>query len=117
MRIVKRILLGFVLLSIAGYVFLAYGGSELLDPPRAFDADDWRSADAHGRERMVGDLVRSRLLIGMTRNEVSDVLGAADRDNGTMEYDLGRGGFMDWRGCIQVKFDRNDRVIAVDYFD
>ena len=118
MRTFKWILLAAGLLTIAGYVFLAYGGYELLDPPQTFDADRWQSANHQERERMVGDLVQSRILIGMTRDEVVQVLGAPDRDNGTMEYDFNRGGLIAWRQCIQVKFDdKNDRVIAVEYWD
>ena len=70
---------------------------------------------------MVGDLVRSEILVGKTRAEVIALLGTPDRDSGTLEYDFVSGGFFgfnDWRRCIQVRFDNeNDRVRAVEFFD
>lgn len=90
---------------------------------RPFDAERWRNGEARERNRMAGDLNRSQVLIGKTRDEVVALLGPANREEAgwLLEYELIHGdllGFLEWWQVLRLRFDSGtDRVREVTFFD
>lgn len=104
--------------------FLAYRiANHALYSPRPFDPERWRAGDPRQRERMAGDLNRSRVLVGKTWDEAVALLGPGDREvPGTLLEDrLVRGdalGWCEWPEDLQVRFDRDTRRVSeVAFFD
>lgn len=90
--------------------------------PRPFDAKRWREGDARERNRMVGDLNHSQVLIGKTRDEVVTLLGPANREEARLllEYELLHSdvfGFWELRELLCLRFDNTGRVGDVSFFD
>jgi hypothetical protein len=94
-----------------------------------FDAEVWRRGEVRQRGRMVGDLIRSRLLIDMNRAEVVKLLGGPSRDRDVvLEYDFIYGSFFDdcfpslpfahWSQWLCIRFDTTTgRVCQVETSD
>ena len=109
-------------LVVIGFIVFATA-SRSLNLPRSFDAERWRNGDARERNRMVGDLNRSHVLVGKTWGEVVGLLGAGDREEPgwLLEYELLHSdvlGWYEWRERLWVRFDPDTgRVREVSFFD
>ncbi len=91
-RSVLGILLVLVLLGVAQWSTGIGRSDGLAD--RTFDADIWRAGDRRVRGAMVQDLEARKLLLGMNKDRVIDLLGSPDASDTfgyTLEYavDLG----------------------------
>ncbi|MBR9920485.1 MAG: hypothetical protein GYB31_06570 [Bacteroidetes bacterium] len=73
------------LIFIIPFFLLACNGEKEVDQLLTFDSEKWQlkeGKDYPYRDQMLDDLVDSRLLKPMTKEEVLDVLGVPDRSDG-----------------------------------
>lgn len=83
--------------------------------PRAFDSQLWTTCKDHStRLSMVDDLQKKYKLIGMTRQQIFQLLGEPSnpKDRTGAIWDMGRTSGLD--DCtFSVDFDKNERVVSV----
>ena len=96
---------------------------------RPFKASVWQTGDeqvsqhlARVRASMVDDIIQRKLLIGRAHWEVRDLLGMPDGDvrDGTVyvyRVDVGARMFGVWYHNLNVHFDADGKVSAVDLMD
>jgi hypothetical protein len=81
----RATLLGVLALVVVSILFARYvfSSHETVADPIAFDRRQWIAApdDADTRWRMLPDLLAKHALIGMTRRDVEELLGKADRES------------------------------------
>ena len=88
--------------------------------PKEFDQNRWLNADLGGRERadMMASLLRKHPLIGLSRQQVTALLGAPTQAPSSgdidMIYVLGNDGTMfaidnEW---LEIHLDKHDRVTS-----
>lgn len=75
----------------------------------AFDSGVWKEANKRRRGRMAPDLEKSKLLVGKTKNEMEDLLGKIDFQNGEQSiYLIDVGEFYDY--YFKINFDETGKV-------
>lgn len=87
-----------------------------------FDSDKWKQEESF-RYRMVKDIIESKLLNGMTKEEVITLLGN-DMENGPCDNCIGYstnepdGGFSLDHEVLEVHFDRQNMVtlVSIDHW-
>lgn len=126
MRLSSRKALRYILVAcsvaLVGYLSFRVAERAELSRPVEFDAEAWRrsnvSEDGFHRFRMVDDLQRKHLRLGMTRDEVDALLGPAqlyepERDD-VLRYFLRTQMTHDfevaWEDVLVVAFDSTGRV-------
>ena len=113
-RLLTVIVVSFALLVIAGAFMIA--GPGVMERLRRtdFKSSSWIEGSPSDRARLVNDLVDSELLIGLTREQVSALLGPADFPvNEGIGYTIDRGhtfGSTPWMYTLSIRFDETGRV-------
>ena len=79
-----RLIVGLLLVVALGTVVLI----QYLNKPIPFDSGQWHSGTRQERERMLDDIVKSKILMARTHKEVVDLLGAPDRE--VLAYNVGQ---------------------------
>ncbi|TFH15954.1 MAG: hypothetical protein E4H02_06750 [Lentisphaerales bacterium] len=95
----------------------------------SFSVEEWASADGEQRGYMAEDLLETHDLIGMTADEVVELLGKPDRDiigativdTRLYEYDIGYMGYNKkapgaMRCCLIIGLSR-DKIVTRAYLD
>ncbi len=100
----KKILIIYILV-----LFCFNCSKEKLPNDLAFDSGVWKEATRRTRGRMSPDLVKRKLLIGKIRNEIEDLLGKIDFQNGEQSIyliDIGEG----YDYYFKINFDETGKV-------
>ena len=86
---------------------------------KPFDSSAWKAGGVRQRGRMARNLDNSGILLGKTREEVIDMLGLSDADDGSMTYRYVHGDllggmlglpFAEWGEYVFIAFDSEGRV-------
>jgi hypothetical protein len=100
---------------LAAMTFGAVGLIYLWHRPIPFDKNAWRGASKRKRGRMVDDLVSSRLLMGLSAEDVSSLLGKPGIHY--LSYGVGTGQLPGVGGeCLRVDFVRDGCAIIHGFF-
>jgi hypothetical protein len=106
-------------------VVFSYVGYQLFISTKSFDHEIWRKADAQQRGKMVRELQSSEILIGLTRDEVLNLLGPSENslrmEQSVLIYavDVGtRFGSDPWKYTFVIQFDpKSGRVVGTELQD
>jgi hypothetical protein len=114
-------LLLFLAIGLYGTWFLA-SNAPVKVVPRTFSASEWHTADSLLRGQMVNDLISSRVLVGKSRSEVTELLGPANNDWDLVwnysQIDVGQRFFgRPWYYHMRVRFNQNGIVEEADLLD
>lgn len=87
----------------------------------AFDAEVWRQGETTARQDMLDDLLQNHSPIGLTHQEVIDLLGERSKTHHFSEYDLvywigPERPFMGDSEWFVIRFDEKDFVVEVAVF-
>lgn len=87
----------------------------------AFDASRWKAGDAYLRGRMVSSLIDGKILEGMSRTEIVELLGPPDEKqlDAKMRYGFFLTGstFFNWKEWLCISFDRSGKCVEVESID
>jgi len=97
-----------IFLIIIGFLII---GIPLLKE-KYFDGELWICGDEKVRGRMVRDLTRKKILDGMTKNKVVDLLGPPTVSDGALIYTIEKGNsfLSEWPSALKIYFDEEDVV-------
>lgn len=124
----RRLAITIILLSllILGIYKLEIGVPDLSRKQQKFDQISWKEgikSDVQGEQRfaMIEDLQQNHIHLGMTKKEITDLLGKPDdsrcggigsKNNNVFSYRIGNE-FLD--PCsFDIEFDKNGRVISFE---
>jgi hypothetical protein len=83
---------------------------------KQFDPESWRSASVRDRGRMVDDLMRRDLLVGLSRSEVKRLLGPPDGEvTGWVSYRVDIGHHFisrPWLYSLNIRFRAGDDLVT-----
>lgn len=125
----RNILLALIALLMAGAAWFFLGGPDFTDSgmparPVEFESAGWKDGDRRTRGAMSRDLLAGDTLSGMTRDQVSQLLGPADRKADSLYiYIVDMGHSMDpagsepWPYELVISFDSAGSVSGAGLTD